>query len=255
MKLMDTTKIEALISDYQFRSKGMIDFGKYSYYAITHHSTSIEGSTLTESQVVNLLEYGKPAANKPFNHHLMVLDHFHALQFVVGEAEKKRKLSPEFLQEISALVMKNTGGVVNTALENYNIASGEFRLGTVRAGTRTFPDYKKVPELVAQLCKETNEKLNTINTFAEKCDLAFHVHFQLASIHPFGDGNGRTSRLLMNFVQVWFGLPLSIVYTQNRIKYINALEAARAKETEQPFFDFMYSQYSKFLKKEIASLK
>ena len=144
---MDKAKIEALVSEYKFRSKGIIDFGKYSYYAITHHSTSIEGSTLTESQVVNLLEYGKPATNKPFDHHLMVVDHFHALQFVVGEAEKKRKLSPEFLQEISALVMKNTGAEVNTALGNYNIAKGEFRFGTVRAGTRTFPDYKKVPEI------------------------------------------------------------------------------------------------------------
>ena len=255
MKAMDKTKIEALVSDYQFRSKGIIDFGKYSYYAITHHSTSIEGSTLTESQVVNLLEYGKPATNKPFDHHLMVVDHFHAMQFVVGEAEKKRKLSQEFLQEIGALVMKNTGGMVNTALGNYNIAGGEFRLGTVRAGTRTFPDYKKVPGLVAQLCAETNEKLKTAQTFIEKCDLAFHVHFQLVSIHPFGDGNGRTSRLLMNYIQAWFGLPLSLVFQQDRIRYINALEASRTKENENPFFDFMYSQYSKFLKKEIAHLK
>lgn len=255
MKLMDTTKIEALISDYQFRSKGMIDFGNYSYYAITHHSTSIEGSTLTESQVVNLLEYGKPATNKPFDHHLMVVDHFHALQFVVGEAEKKRKLSPEFIQEISALVMKNTGGVVNTALGNYNIARGEFRLGTVRGGTRTFPDYKKVSGLVAQLCLETNEKLLTVQTLEEKCDLAFHIHFQLVSIHPFGDGNGRTSRLLMNYIQAVLGLPLSIVFQQDRIRYINALEASRTKESDKPFLNFMYSQYSKFLKKEIASLK
>jgi Fic family protein len=255
MSAMNTTKIETLVVEFQLRSKGMIDFGKYSYYAITHHSTSIEGSTLTESQVVNLLEYGKPATNKPFDHHLMVVDHFHALQFVVGEAEKRRKLSPELIQEIGALVMKNTGGVVNTALGNYNIAGGEFRLGTVRAGTRTFPDYKKVPELVSQLCQETNEKLEIVQTFEEKCNLAFHLHFQLVSIHPFGDGNGRTSRLLMNYIQAGLGLPLSIVFQQDRIRYINSLEASRVKESENPFVDFMYSQYSKFLKKEIAQLK
>jgi Fic family protein len=255
MKAMNTTKIETLVAEFQLRSKGMIDFGKYLYYAITHHSTCIEGSTLTESQVVNLLEYGKPATNKPFDHHLMVVDHFHALQFVVGEAEKKRKLSPEFIQEISASVMKNTGGVVNTVLGNYNIAGGEFRMGTVRAGTRTFPDYKKVPELVEQLCSETNKKLISVQTFEERCNLAFQVHFQLVSIHPFGDGNGRTSRLLMNYIQTFFGLPLSIVFQQDRIRYINALETSRAKESEKPFFDFMYSQYSKFLKREIHLLK
>lgn len=255
MKSMNTIKIETLVAEFQLHSKGMVDFGKYSYYAITHHSTSIEGSTLTESQVANLLEYGKPASNKPFDHHLMVVDHFHALQFVVGEAEKKRKLSSEFIQEISTLVMKNTGGVVNTVLGNYNIAQGEFRMGTVRAGTRTFPDYKKVPDLVDQLCRETNEKLKLVRTFEEKCSLAFQVHFKLVSIHPFGDGNGRTSRLLMNYIQAFWGLPLSIVFQQDRIRYINALEASRAKESEKPFLDFMYSQYSKFLKKEITQLK
>lgn len=252
---MNTKVIEGLIDEYRKRSKGVIDFSKYSYYAITHHSTSIEGSTLTESQVINLLEYGKPAANKPFEHHSMVVDYFHTLQFVLAEAENKRPISSEFIQEIGSKVMKNTGGVVNTILGNYNIANGEFRLGTVRAGTRTFPDYKKVPELVTRLCVETNEKLKTALTFEEKCNLAFQVHFQFVSIHPFGDGNGRTSRLLMNYIQAWFGLPLSIVYKQDRIRYINALEAARDKETDEPFLNFMYSQYSKFLKKEINQLK
>jgi Fic family protein len=252
---MNTNDIEALVYDFQKRSKGVVDFSKYSYYAITHHSTSIEGSTLTESQVINLLEYGKPATNKPFEHHLMVVDYFHALQFIIGEAENKRKLSVEFIQKIASEVMKNTGGEVNTALGNYNIANGEFRFGTVRAGTRTFPDYKKVPELVSRLCDETNEKIKSSFTFEEKFNLAFQVHFQFVSIHPFGDGNGRTSRLLMNYIQAWFGLPLSIVFKQDRIKYINALEDARTKETDEPFLDFMYSQYSKFLKNEISQLK
>lgn len=252
---MNTKDIETLVKDFKKRSKGIVDFNKYSYYAITHHSTSIEGSTLTESQVINLLEYGKPASNKPFDHHLMVVDYFHALQFIIGEAENKRPLSLEFIQKIASKVMQNTGGEVNTVLGNYNIAKGEFRIGTVRAGNRTFPDHKKVPELVSRLLTETNEKLKTAMTFEGKSNLAFQVHFQFVSIHPYGDGNGRTSRLLMNYIQAWFGLPLSIVFKQDRIRYINALEAARIKDTDKPFFDFMYSQYSKFLKNEISQLK
>ncbi|MDP3433463.1 MAG: hypothetical protein Q8T04_10915 [Bacteroidota bacterium] len=51
------------------------------------------------------------------------------------------------------------------------------------------------------------------------------------------------------------GLPLSIVFQQDRIRYINALEASRTKESDKPFLNFMYSQYSKFLKKEISMLK
>jgi Fic family protein len=150
--------------------------------------------------------------------------------------------------------MKNTGAEVNTVMGTYNIANGDFRLGTVRAGTRTFPDYKKVPDLVDRLCSEINEKITVTNTFEEKCNISFSAHFQLVSIHPFGDGNGRVSRLIMNYIQARFELPLSMVFKQDRIRYINALEAARTKENEQPFLNFMYAQYAKFLKKEIAQI-
>lgn len=251
---MNVLEIESLANDFQTKSKGLVDFGKYAYYAVTHHSTSIEGSTLTESQVINLLDFGKPAANKPFEHHSMVVDHFNALQFVVSEAEKKRKLSPDFIRGIASRVMKNTGTEVNPVAGSYNIASGDFRIGTVGAGTRTFPDYRKVPDLVNRLCPEINEKLIIADTFEDKCNLAFSAHFQLVSIHPFGDGNGRVSRLIMNFIQAWFGLPLSMVFKQDRIRYINALEAARTKGNEQPILNFMYGQYTKFLKKEIAQI-
>ncbi len=86
---MNLTAIEALREKYHALSRGIIDYAKYAHYAITHHSTSIEGSTLTESQVVNLLEYGKTATNKPFEHHQMVFDHYQALQFTVQEAQQK----------------------------------------------------------------------------------------------------------------------------------------------------------------------
>ena len=49
-------------------------------------------------------------------------------------------------------------------------------------------------------------------TVEEKLQLSFSTHFDLVSIHPFYDGNGRTSRLLMNFIQQYFHLPLAIVY-------------------------------------------
>jgi Fic family protein len=72
---------------------------------------------------------------------------------------------------------------------------------------------------------------------------------------PFVDGNGRTSRLLMNYMQSRFGLPLSIVYKQDKMKYFDALESSRKKESMIPFYNFMYGQYEKFLKQEIKELK
>ncbi len=252
---MEISAIEALALEYQTLSRGMVDHVKYNYYAITHHSTAIEGSSLTEPQATDLLEFGKTAKNKPFEDHQMVVDHYKALQFTVNEAETRKMLSVELIQKIVSEVMKNTGGYVNTVMGTYDIAKGDFRLGTVRAGSRTFPDYKKVPGMVQALCDEINKELTTVQTFRDKCNLAFKVHFEFVSIHPFGDGNGRTSRLLMNYIQAYFNLPLSVVFKQDRIRYINALEASRTTSDITPFYHFMDCQYAKFLKKEIAALK
>ncbi len=254
-KAMSISEIENLVTEYQSLTRGMVDYAKYAYYAITHHSTAIEGSTLTENQVINLLEYGKTAPSKPFEHHQMAFDHYHALVFVAAEAAQQKTVTVRLIQDIAAKVMHGTGGIINAMLGTYDTSKGDLRLSSVRAGTRTFPDYKKVGTLLETFCAETNENIKKAETLEEKCKAAFKAHFDLVSIHPFGDGNGRTSRLIMNYLQAYFGLPLSVTYKEDRLKYIDALENARKKEDLQPFYDFMFQQYAKFLKKEIAVLK
>jgi Fic family protein len=178
----------------------------------------------------------------------MVLDYFKALKHTLNLAKEKTPHSTSIIQSIASLVKTNTGETVNTISGTYDTAKGDFRTGTVRAGNRTFPDFKKVPAIVKQLCEKANAEIEKVKTFEEKCNLAFKVHFDFVSIHPFGDGNGRTSRLLMNYIQARFNLPLSIVFKQDRIKYVEALESARNKEDITIFYQFMYGQYRKFLK-------
>ena len=81
--------------------------------------------------------------------------------------------------------------------------------------------------------------------------LAFELHYRFVSIHPFADGNGRTTRLLMNYVLTMFDLPIFYVFKGCRIPYIQALK--RARETDNPvvFYNFMYRQYLKFIEKEL----
>jgi Fic family protein len=251
MKKKNINSLEALVMDYKGLAKGVIDYKKYAYFTVTHHSTAIEGNTLTESQVINLLEYGKPASNKPFVENQMVHDHYKAILFVMELAQNKTPLTPKIIQQIGEKVTYGTGGFVNSLMGTYDISKGEFRLGSVRAGTRSFPDYKEVPKLVDDLCKQVNEAIRETKTFEQKCELAYKIHFDFVSIHPFGDGNGRTSRLLMNYIQAYFNLPLSIVFKQDRIKYINALEATRNQDSMSLFYDFINKQYEKFLKSEI----
>lgn len=252
---MKIQEINELTDIYQQLSKGMIDHDKYTCYAITYHSTAIEGSTLTEKQTINLLEYGAVAANKPLEHHFMIFDYFNALKYILEVAKEEKPLTIEFIQAIAAKVKTNTGETINTPLGTYYTARGDFRLGTVRAGNHTFPDYKKVPLLVNQLCDKVNNEIKTATTFEQRCNLAFDVHYNFVNIHPFGDGNGRTSRLLMNYIQALFKLPFSIVFKQDRLKYIAALESARNKENIRLFYEFSYDQYAKFLKKETKELQ
>ena len=75
--------------------------------------------------------------------------------------------------------------------------------------------------------------------------------FDIVTIHPFYNGNGRTSRLLMNYLQAYFNLPMSIVFLNHKIEYYHALVATRTTENIELFRTFMHAQYVKFLQSEI----
>lgn len=246
-------KLENLITEYKRIMQGQVDLEKLTYFAITYHSTAIEGSTLTEGQVYNLLDLDIPAKNKPFSEQQMVIDHQKALVFTLNKAKEKKQITETLIKEIGALVVKNTGAIYNTILGDFDSTKGDYRLLNVFAGSRRFPDTSKVPNLMKTLIKETNAKLETVKTFSEKCELAFELHYRFVSIHPFADGNGRTSRLLMNYILAMFDLPIFYVFKSSRIAYIQALE--RARETDNPavFYNFMYRQYQRFIEKELKN--
>jgi Fic family protein len=248
------SRVEQLTKDYKRLMVGQVDLKKYTYYSISYHSTAIEGSTLSESQVFDLLENDMTAKNKPFSHCLMVLDHHKALEFVLNAVKNKMPVTQEFIQEIGGQVVKNTGAEYNVAIGTFDSTKGDIRLVNVRAGSRSFPNYDKVPALLKKLIADIRKEMQEVKTFRDKCELAFSLHFRFVSIHPFIDGNGRTSRLLMNYILAYFNLPVYFVFKENRTAYINALEKARQDNDETPFYNFMFRQYEKFLKKEIDEI-
>lgn len=245
--------IENLLAEYQsLQLTQIIDYERFNDYAIVHHSTVIEGSTLTEIETRRLLESNLTPNAKPLTHSLMVADHYAALQFIQKKAIQKQVITAPFVQQINAHVLKKTGAIYRTVFGDIDSSLGEYRKSNVSAGVRYFPNYAKVELLLQKLCTGLQKKMNILpNNPIEKLYIAFDAHFELVSIHPFYDGNGRTSRLLMNYIQLYFGLPMAIVFQEDKTNYYQALEDTRKQEDITIFRTFMERQYAKFLKQEI----
>jgi Fic family protein len=249
---LETQHTISLIQKFQsLNLSANIDFDKFNFYAITHHSTTIEGSTLTENETRLLLDEGITPAGKPLLHSLMVKDHFNALLFITTMGKKNKPVSEDFIKAINAAVMQQTGSIYNTVFGQIDATKGIYRKGNVSAGSAYFVSYDKVQSLVSQLCNTLNDKIKLAKTIAQKLEICFDAHFNLVTIHPFYDGNKRTSRLLMNYLQLCFNLPLGIVFKEDKVAYFDALIQTRQSENIKVFQKFMYAQYDKYLLQEI----
>ncbi len=240
--------ILALLAKYQEMDiEHAVGFQKFNHYLVSHHSTSIEGSTLTYIETTVLLEDGLTPKGKPLVHSLMQKDHYEALLFALASAKNRSSYTPHFIQQMNAKVLRSTGQLYNTALGEVDGTKGEYRKGSVFAGQTTFVNHTKIESLVKELCHRIQTTLQQPLTVIEKLIFSFEMHYDLVYIHPFYDGNGRTSRLLMNAIQLYFDLPLALVYVEDKVAYITDLVEAKEQENKGIFMDFMFSQYEKHL--------
>lgn len=248
--------LEKLIDQYQsLKIEEIFDYNRFNQYSIVHHSTRIEGSTLTQQETYLLLSDNLTPKGKPLTHSLMVKNHFEALTFILENKDKSVLISPDFLKSINAKVLFNTSSIYETVLGIVDAGKGEYRKGNVSAGVSFFPNYDKLESMTQKLCEQINQKLGEVLDLKQKIYLCFDAHFDLVSIHPWYDGNGRTSRLLMNFLQNKLRLPLSIVFEEDKQDYYQALVDSRKNEDLAIFRNFMKEQYSKFLMQEIEKYK
>ena len=102
----------------------------------------------------------------------------------------------------------------------------------------------KVPAKVDELCVLLQEKQKTVGTFREQYELSFNAHLNLVIIHPWVDGNGRTARLLMNYIQFYYHLFPAKIFKEDREEHILSLRQCQDEEANQPFLDFMADRKS-----------
>ena len=121
-----------------------IDYEKFSMISIVYNSTKIEGCSLTENDTQLLLENDITAKGKPLTDHMMVKDHYAAFIFLKNIAKQKKEISIDLIKQVAALVMKNTGGLINTMSGTFDTSAGDLRKAQVYVDRKYFPDFSKI---------------------------------------------------------------------------------------------------------------
>lgn len=261
METQDKERLMALLDEY--RSLGImqqIDYKKFYLYSIITHSTAIEGSTVTEIENQQLFDKGIAAKGRTMQEQLMNLDLKQAYEEVMRMADRHVAFSVDMLKSLSALVMKNTGSKYSTLMGDFDSSKGDLRKVNVTAGAggRSYMNYLKVASRLEDFCGQMNKRREQLCDHQDpiaQYALSFDCHNLLVAIHPWVDGNGRMSRLMMNYIQFEFDLVPTKVLKEDRTEYIESLVSSRDKESLEPFRDFMFRLFIRNLQSEIEEFK
>ncbi|HLC69060.1 MAG TPA: Fic family protein [Candidatus Bilamarchaeaceae archaeon] len=200
----------------------------------TYDTNRIEGSKLTLRDTANLLEKGISPKEKPIKD--------------IKEAEAHRDLFYEMLNYKKDLNLQTVLYWHKKLLERTKLEiAGKFREYQVAiSGSKFLPPS---PIEVYPLMKEFFGWYDKNKSKLNHVELAALVHLKFVTIHPFGDGNGRISRLMMNFVLNKYGFPMLDIKYERRSSYYTALERAQVKKNEIIFLNWFFRQYLKENKK------
>lgn len=204
---------------------------------LTYTSNAIEGNTLSRRETALVVDKGLTIQGKSLVEHLEAVNHAEAVDFIreLATKTKPKDITKNTILDIHRLILKR--------IDDNN--AGVLRSVPVRvSGSRTvFPNYLRVPEMVDEFIPElhkTASKQHPLYTAA-------FAHYQLVSIHPFVDGNGRTARLLMNLILQQSGYPPAIIRKEDRLKYIEALEQAQTGGSTDAFYALVYEAVDRSL--------
>jgi Fic family protein len=194
---------------------------------LTYTSNAIEGNTLTLRETAEVIEHGVTVGGKPLRDHLEAVDHYAAVQWMRALAVASTPLDEATVCELHRRIV---------ARSQPEIAGIYCRLPRRVAGSPAlFPNPAKIPQLMEAFGA-------WLNAAASDPAAAFDGHFRLTAIHPFGDGNGRTARLLMNLMLIRGGYPPVAVRPEDRKAYLDALERGSLAEDLRPFQILMHER-------------
>lgn len=206
----------------------------------TYNSNGIEGNTLTlrETQVVL---GGITVGGKSIKEHLEAINHEKAILYLNELVKEDNPITEWNIKGIHQLVLKD--------IDDENAGRYRRENVTIKGATHTPPDYLKVPELMEKLVLNY-ENWNDFHPIIQ----ATLIHGELVKIHPFVDGNGRTSRLLMNLDLMNHGFNPVIIKKEDRLEYYETLDKAHTNSDYTDFIKLITKLEIEILKKYLELL-
>lgn len=213
----------------------LLDYFNTKY---TYDSNRIEGNTLSLQETQLVVAEGVTISGKSMREHLEAINHSEAISFLESLITEKERLNKRTLLDLHRLVLKS----IDT--EN----AGKYRSVPVTIGGSEFMPPQ--PFLLDKLMEDYFIHYDRQKRGMHPVILAAEMHERLVSIHPFLDGNGRTSRLIMNFILLQNGYTIAILKgdPDSRIKYYKALENVQMNNNPEPFYHLI-------IDRSIASLE
>jgi len=188
----------------------------------TYHSNAIEGNTLTLNETKVALE-GITIGGKSLREHFEAINHKEAILFVESLVQKDEELSEYSIKSLHALILKNIDDKNAGSYRNINVL--------ISGATHRPPSNIEVASRMEAFINWYRAEAKKLHPIERAC----RVHVDFVGIHPFTDGNGRTSRLLMNFELMKWGFPPVVLKVENRLSYYDALDKAHTLGDYEPF--------------------
>ena len=238
---------ESVRKDYQQKiadRMGRQQWMEYNEILFSAHSCAIEGNSFTVDDTRILREQGM--AMIPVGRSLLecteMADHFRAFDYMVSHLDVP--FDEALLKEVNRLVTKHT-----LSYRAQGAVAGEYTTEDMAAGDTVFGDHEaliaRVPNLMASTQKAINDGQHPLIVAAK-----WHGYYEY--LHPFRDGNGRTGRLLSNFILLRANHPLLIIRLEDRSAYISALKQIRTEGTDEHLIAFFFKTAITRMKGELS---
>ena len=243
----EISQYEALRKEYEEKVASRMshkEWMEYNEILFSAHSCAIEGNSFTVDDTRILREQGMamiPVGRSLFECTEMA-DHFRAFDYVASHLDAP--FDEALLKETNRLVVEHT-----LSYRAPEAVAGEYTTEDMAAGDTVFGDHEtliaRVPSLMASTERALAEGQHPLLVAAR-----WHGYYEY--LHPFRDGNGRTGRLLSNFLLMRAGHPLLIIRLEDRADYISALRQIRAEGTDEYLIAFFFRTAIQRMKSELS---